>query len=119
MKICTKCKIKKPLDAFRIDSARNWRVPIEQRRSYYREECKECEKKLSKQLREAKKHATPQPDRCECCNKKDTRLVVDHDHKTGEFRGWLCRSCNLGLGKLGDDITGIQNALNYLNKKWN
>ena len=114
MKICSKCLISKPFSDFRIESSRNWRVPVEQRKKYYREECKECEKKLSKQLREAKKVATPKPLKCECCSKETECLVVDHDHKTGKFRGWLCKTCNIGIGKLGDTIDGIENARNYL-----
>ena len=116
MKKCSKCLIEKPLTDFRIESSRNWRVPIEERRKYYREECKDCEKRLSKQLREAKKFATPKPKKCECCYKLTENLVVDHDHKTGKFRGWLCKTCNIGIGKLGDNKEGIQKALGYLER---
>jgi hypothetical protein len=117
MKICSKCGIKKPLDSYRIESSRNWRVSLEERKIYYREECKECEKRLSKQLREAKKHATAKPLKCECCSKETEILVVDHDHKTGKFRGWLCKTCNIGIGKLGDNISGVENAIYYLKKR--
>lgn len=114
MKKCSKCLIEKELNCFRIESSRNWRVAIENRKKYYREECKDCEKRLSKQLREAKKVATPKPTKCQCCNKQTDALIVDHDHKTGKFRGWLCKSCNIGIGKLGDTIQGIEKAKNYL-----
>ena len=39
---------------------------------------------------------------------------IDHDHKTGEFRGWLCRNCNTGLGSLGDTIEGLERGIKYL-----
>lgn len=42
--------------------------------------------------------------------------VVDHDHKTGKFRGLLCRRCNNGLGFFRDNIEFLQNAIKYLNK---
>ena len=41
-------------------------------------------------------------------------LVYDHCHITGKFRGVLCDSCNTALGKLGDNIEGLQNAIKYL-----
>ena len=113
-KECSKCLEIKPLDFFRIEQGRNWRLAPDQQRSYYREECKQCERRLSKQLREAKKSAPPKPQNCQCCSKLTDNLVVDHDHNTGQFRGWLCRRCNLGIGKLGDTVESLQNALNYL-----
>jgi hypothetical protein len=53
---------------------------------------------------------------CDCCGKDITKYrALDHDHTTGEYRGTLCRSCNLGLGSLGDDIPKvIANLQQYL-----
>ena len=59
--------------------------------------------------------------RCKTCFKKDTdrkSLVVDHDHDTLEFRGWLCESCNLGIGLLGDTVAGTEKALTFLRKHY-
>jgi len=40
--------------------------------------------------------------------------AIDHDHQTGFVRGILCMMCNTGLGKLGDSIESLENALKYL-----
>ncbi|MGP6157909.1 MAG: endonuclease domain-containing protein [Vulcanimicrobiaceae bacterium] len=48
---------------------------------------------------------------------KDGRLfaiAADHDHLTGQFRGFLCSSCNLGLGKFKDDSNLLRAAIRYL-----
>ena len=55
-------------------------------------------------------------DVCEICNAKDN-LCYDHDHKTMEFRGVLCKKCNKGLGNLGDTLEGVMRAVNYLSKE--
>lgn len=62
---------------------------------------------------------------CACCGKKQAenaldgfgkprRFAVDHDHVTGEIRGLLCHSCNVGIGLLGDAIQGLRKAMEYL-----
>jgi hypothetical protein len=58
----------------------------------------------------------PTPAACECCGKpcRFGALCLDHDHRTGEFRGWLCRTCNSGLGLLGDSLPSVLCAVDYL-----
>lgn len=41
-------------------------------------------------------------------------LNLDHCHKTGKVRGWLCDNCNRGLGLLQDDITVLEAAIDYI-----
>ena len=53
------------------------------------------------------------PSKCQLCGKK-TKVVWDHDHNTEKFRGWLCHQCNQGIGFLGDNISGLENAIRYL-----
>jgi hypothetical protein len=43
-------------------------------------------------------------------------LVVDHDHTTGIYRGILCKTCNLLLGKLKTNTLLITKMTEYLNK---
>jgi hypothetical protein len=57
----------------------------------------------------------PMPTTCECCG-KISPLKLDHCHVSGKFRGWLCFHCNTGLGKLGDSIEGLMNAVRYLQR---
>jgi hypothetical protein len=62
----------------------------------------------------------PEPANCECCGRArssmHSSLALDHDHVTGEFRGWLCYRCNSALGKLGDNVDGLLRAMEYLER---
>jgi len=111
-KTCVKCKREKSLSSFRLCRLYKGVSSGE----YVRSECRECEKQASRQLAKAKKEAPPKPKACQCCFNVVDHFVLDHDHKTGDFRGWLCRNCNQGIGKLGDNTEGLQRAINYLNK---
>ena len=51
---------------------------------------------------------------CVICGDEAKPLMVDHDHKTGNFRGLLCRECNFGLGKFKDDPVLLEHARIYL-----
>lgn len=72
-------------------------------------------------LTEYKLKLKEQNNKCLICNidEKDSRsnkLVVDHDHKTGEVRGLLCHNCNCGLGHFKDSTQFMENAIEYLKK---
>lgn len=46
--------------------------------------------------------------------KRPGRLNIDHDHRTGKFRGLLCGLCNRAIGMLGDDPKVLASAIEYL-----
>lgn len=46
--------------------------------------------------------------------KVQARYAFDHDHRTNQFRGLLCSSCNLAVGLLRDDPGRIAKVLEYL-----
>lgn len=58
---------------------------------------------------------------CPICKKRTipgltSKVVLDHDHATGNPRAWICDSCNTGLGRFKDDVSIMENAIEYLKK---
>ena len=93
--------------------------------------CKECHsaiergrlnaarKKWGKGSNKIRDNKPPIGTPCDCCGRPMTHsgkdaMHFDHDHKTEEFRGWLCKQCNVGIGHLGDDLEGVLKAVRYL-----
>ena len=78
--------------------------------------CRPCKRMQMATIRQLRKihHRPPTGAQCECCGRVD-KLQLDHEHN-GEraFRGWLCKSCNISLGFLGDSSEGVQMAVAYL-----
>jgi hypothetical protein len=55
--------------------------------------------------------------RCSICREPESRarrLSLDHDHGTGQLRGFLCCRCNLLLGAAKDDADRLERAAAYL-----
>lgn len=97
--------------------------------NYLYSECKECSRKLSKirkQIRKNNPLENPEEHVCPICNRSHKETigdggfklknpwVADHSHETGKFRGYICHSCNRGLGIFHDSEKTLLNAINYL-----
>ena len=113
-KVCRYCEKTLPLRLFQI-RYKNYKPEGVQGRNHI---CNPCFKSSQQKVRELKKEAPQQPldKKCECCSNHVDTFFFDHCHKTDAFRGWLCRSCNVGLGFLGDNIEGVEKAIAYLRK---
>ena len=99
--------------------------------------CKSCKARVRDQRKFNLKHnyglsleayekmLTNQNGLCAICKRPETatvngkiyHLAVDHNHETGKNRGLLCAACNIGIGKLKDDILIMESAIQYL-QKW-
>jgi len=106
---CKECHRILPLTAFTTHAFRSDGA------YYLKKICRECHTTIYKEQVTARKNAPPKPDNCVCCH-KNRKLEIDHLHGTFKFRGWLCRSCNSGMGGLGDDLRGVLQAAIYLEK---
>ncbi len=131
---CRKCKKDKPLTEFHQQTV------LRNNTSILATKCRSCEREDGRYLRELHKKAPPLPSddyKCPCCDKtleeinnhtvvvdRDTykpvlrkyekRWALDHNHVTGEIRGWICSPCNVSLGAFGDDPDRLRRAIKYL-----
>lgn len=119
-KRCTQCLTDKPLDDYYRDC---------RQKDGRTSACRVCDYERRKARRPKRStrivpHAEylrlrqEQDGRCAICGATDegqpVGLNVDHDHETGEVRGLLCRSCNLGLGFFADSSERLRAAALYL-----
>ena len=119
-KWCPKCKKWLVLDGFYEDTSRK-----SGRRLY----CKHCERLKKAEYGTNTRDRLMSPEeiialwesqnhKCAIC-KNDIEYLsghLDHDHKTDEVRGLLCKWCNLGLGWFRDNPEFLKAAIEYLEK---
>lgn len=123
-KVCNVChKLKKTTDFAKNQNAKN-------NRSVRRPSCKECRIKMEgvgisreDKLKWLKKKPANEPFECPICKKRTiagvtSKVVLEHDHHTGKAGGWICDSCNTGLGRFKDDIELLKSAIEFLKKKY-
>lgn len=56
---------------------------------------------------------------CPICKKLSipditANIVIDHDHRTGDAREWICDSCNTGIGRFQDDPEMLEKISEYI-----
>jgi hypothetical protein len=118
-KVCKKCGETLPLSAYSFSGGGKYR----------RTECKRCNNRLSKDRHEIRREHgnAPEDHKCPICkrsatecqgegNRRNGAWAVDHDHKTNQFRDWLCHSCNRNIGSFKDDTELLESAIEYLRK---
>lgn len=108
-KVCSKCNQEKALSEFHKKLCAGG---YDVKQSY----CKDCQSNHGYVIKGLRKTAPPKSSVCDCCGVADSKMILDHDHTTEEFRGWLCYRCNSGIGALGDTTEGLELALSYLRK---
>jgi len=120
LRICTKCKIEKPITAFyksnRATGVRNYQC-IQCRKESYNSKSATYSRirrnyKLSKVDYEflIKKRRG----KCSLCKKKVSKLNIDHDHQTDIVRDLICSDCNFFIGFLEKRAHLLKKAIRYL-----
>ena len=116
---CIKCKEEKPADIINFP-------PHNKKRNGLDSWCRICRASYRNEIARGRFRSVA-PDNlirelravmeCTICGDLPTNgkcHSIDHDHKTGQIRGVLCSSCNLGLGKFKDDPQLLEFARIYL-----
>lgn len=114
---CKDCKEWIPVESYQLHGLRNGRP----QRSSYCPSCKHARGRVdAAKLRyglkkEAYFELVAAFPTCAICN-TTRNLFIDHDHKTGEVRGRLCRACNTAIGLLKEDLHLLDAAKAYLTR---
>ena len=120
-KICDRC-----FKCLKVENFSNNRLKKDNKMTK-RPSCKDCRKiidgkSISAVIKSEWELKRPKNDlfKCPICTKITiaglSKIVIDHDHKSGEVRGFICESCNTGIGRFKDNIEILQNAIEWLKK---
>lgn len=123
-KICNVCHKLKDTSQFQKNQN------AKDNRSVRRPSCQSCRQKIdgtnispSERLEWIKQKPINVPFECPICSKRTiagitSKVVLEHDHRTGKVGGWICDSCNTGLGRFKDDIQILERAKEFLKKNY-
>lgn len=136
-KNCNKCGLNKTLDSFRKDKRRKSGyksickvcadLTYKARKAQFPELIKEQRRaqhlrhKYGMSVDSYNSLLKAQDEKCAACgtqsplNSLYKRLVVDHNHSTGQVRGLLCHSCNSTIGASREDVYRLSKIIDYLN----
>lgn len=123
-KICNVCHKLKNTTAFaKNQNAKN-------NRSVRRPSCKDCRIKMEgvgvsskDRIKWLKVKPVNEPFECPICKKRTiagvtSKVVLEHNHLTGKVGGWICDSCNTGLGRFKDDVELLKSAIEFIKKNY-
>lgn len=92
-----------------------------------RPSCRNCRVKINgknmpKSERDRMNAIKPRPHelfKCPICQKLSipdvtANIVIDHDHRTGLAREWICDSCNTGIGRFQDSPEMLEKISRYI-----
>lgn len=134
---CSKCNTSKPFDEFHMDNSnplgvcywckicanrlarkhhKNNRSNNPEYKLYARG--KYTKNKYGLTLEQYTEKLATQKNECAICLVKlqssGSKTHLDHDHKTGQIRAFLCTNCNRGLGHFKEDLNILNKAIQYL-----
>tara|TARA_E500000178_G_scaffold133172_1_gene133101 strand:+ start:285 stop:851 length:567 start_codon:yes stop_codon:yes gene_type:complete len=93
-----------------------------------RPSCKDCRKvkdgvgipQKEREIWNAKKPKQGELFHCPICEKYSisgiSKIVIDHNHDNGSVRGFICESCNTGIGRFDDDPKILEKAISWLKR---
>ena len=128
-RVCSQCGIYKPLTQFHKHKICLYGVEpmcklcrLEQRRAYnrrYPERIRntDLKAKYGMTIEDYNAMHARQNGKCAICGTSEEKLVVDHNHKTGQVRELLCHLCNAMIGCAREDVAILTSAVAYLQRE--
>ncbi len=122
VKICNRCFVLKSTEDFDVNQT------DAKGRKTTRPSCRECRLDIDKRLltiseinafKKAHRPSTGALFKCPICEKRSivdvtVKIVLDHDKAEGKIRGYICDSCNTGLGRFKNGKNYLKNAMQYI-----
>lgn len=123
-RVCKVCGEKKKLEAYhpanRSEYGRRLTCAVCEMAGSYERRVNALEEAAKKygppSYRRVELAGRPRPEVCEICSRPPGKrgMQFDHDHVTGQFRGWICANCNVALGLVNDDAGILALMIEYL-----